>query len=56
MTNSFGTGAITAINVAYILIFTAVIIRELNINKLIVYVMLIVALLALVYGIFFATF
>ncbi|KAA6301227.1 MAG: hypothetical protein EZS26_002616 [Candidatus Ordinivivax streblomastigis] len=52
--SSLDKGPITAINVTYILIFATAIIRELNINKVVFYVMFGITLLVWVYGLFFA--
>ncbi|GHU84015.1 hypothetical protein FACS189415_7580 [Bacteroidia bacterium] len=48
------TDGFSLINIAYILIFIAAIIHELNLNRVLFYAMLAVSLLALCYGYFFA--
>jgi hypothetical protein len=53
MLGFFSLGMVTVLNVAYVMVFVTAIIRELNLNKAVFYIMLIASLLTFVYGIFF---
>ncbi len=53
LAGKFHTGALSAMNTAYILTFITAIVNELNLNKIIFYIMLGLSLLAFIYTLFF---
>ncbi len=54
MTGGFNTGTLSVMNTAYILTFITAIVNELNVNKIIFYIMLGLSLLAFGYMLFFS--